>query len=539
MRRLLLWVALAVVSVRPLAAETFLYATAASQQRIDGFRVLGDNSLSRAPARQQRTGADFPRRLIARGCSLYVAESDRVEVFRIAANGDLQLCGATRHSDKMRARDIDLSPDGQTLYVPFRRLNAIAAYPLDAKGMPSRVTDSNGNVVTEHDVPAGEPASCVYSPTGADWEDIEVTNGKVYGTYSGSIEVYGIVDGLHCSNNLAKTCTKDDDCVEAVQCVSNNNTDGKLRCSNDFTRLCEVETIDTDCDRRGICAPGHVVGSARVSKDIDQDGTVEDGETTCTDADHSITPAPSTAPCVDRPNDFPENRPQESCFFSNRTRFDGIGLKVDGTTLVASTRFSHRLQGFRLEPDGNLPLIYSGPADSEPPTDDKAAHKAWRKQRKKDRRLERKCRRRNQTAEFIRYIGLTLLQPSNSDPLVFATGTSGRTDAFRLQLDDTRKPNDPGCDAFEPASSPRLSREPNSHTPRNVISTPTRSAVGTRMLYVAGGELDRIQAFRLFEAGGIDPNQGPIETDELKGSFPNDVVLVDTSTCPADVSRCD
>jgi len=194
-----------------------------------------------------------------------------------------------------------------------------------------------------------------------------------------------------------------------------------------------------------------------------------------------------------------------------------------------STRFTHRLLGFTLQPDGNFPPVYSEPTDPD--------SKDGKKLRKKERRLERKCRKRNRTDEFIRYIGLTLHRPANATPLIFGTGFSGRTDAFRLEIDATRKPTDSACDAFEPPTSPKLSRQPGSHTPKNVISTPTRTAIGTTaqgkgVLYVAAGELDRVQAFRLFAAGGVDPDEGPMETDELKGSFPNDVVLVDTSSCP-------
>jgi hypothetical protein len=70
-----------------------------------------------------------------------------------------------------------------------------------------------------------------------------------------------------------------------------------------------------------------------------------------------------------------------------------------------------------------------------------------------------------------------------------------------------------------------------------VVSTPTRTVIGTTaqgksVLYVAAGELDRVQAFGLFAAGGVDPDESPfMETDQLDGSFPNDVVLVDISNC--------
>ena len=535
MRRLLLWVALAVVSVRPLAAETFLYATAATPGRIDVFRVLADGALSAAPVTQNYTSATYPRRLITRGCNLYVAESDRVEVFAIRADGALKLCGATRHWDQTRAHDIGLSADGKTLYVPVRRQGAIATYPLDDKGRPNLDLEPQGNIM------AGAPVSCVYSPAnGADWEDIQVANGKIYAAYSNAVEAYGIVDGAHCSNDLAKACTSDADCVEVVSCIV---TDNGLRCSNDLDNTCTVETVDTDCDKQGTCATNQLVGSARVPTDLDDDGTIEAGETDCTPAEYSNTPALETLPCVEKAKDFPKNRPSQSCFFSHRDHIDGIGLKVDGSTLVVSTRFSHRLDGFTLDSTGNFPPVYSGSAAGPEPTD-KTEQKAWKKQRKKDRKLERKCRKRNRTDEFIRYIGLTLHKPANAAPLIFGTGFSGRTDAFRFEIDENRKPTDPACDAFEPPMSPKLSRQPGSHTPKNVISTPTRSAIGMTaqgkgVLYIAAGELDRVQAFRLFAEGGVDPDEGPMETNEIQGSFPNDVVLVDTTSCPVDIADCD
>src|SRR5690242_20401423 len=100
MRRILGALAVAVLSSRPAAADTFLYATAGSQQRIDGFRVRGDGSLEPDPAVQHATVSTLPRRLIARGCTLYVAEDERVEVFHVGAAGKLTLIGATVNSKK-------------------------------------------------------------------------------------------------------------------------------------------------------------------------------------------------------------------------------------------------------------------------------------------------------------------------------------------------------------------------------------------------------------------------------------------------------
>ncbi len=436
MRRIVLLVALTVASARPVVADTILFATAASLNRIDAFSVANDGSPSPDPVAQRPTGGVLPRRLVGHGCNLYAAENDRVEVFRIHAGGRLELIGATRKTTDMRAHDIEVSPDGLTLYVPLRRLGAIASYPLDAEGKP------NDSVITENGVPAGGPTSCVYGPVHADWEDLALANGKLYAAFTNRIDVYGVTD------------------------------------------------------------TGQLTGAAPVPRDVDGDGTIETDETAC--PTYTTTPSGTIEPCID-PDVRPRpDRPDVTCPFSFRGHMAGaVGLVVDGTALVSSQRFTHRLLGFTLDGTGNFPAFGVDPTD---PT-------------KKEKKQERKSRKKNRTDELIRYIGLTVLHEDDGHPIIYAAGYSGRVDAFRLGDDGT------------------LPLQPNmASTPKDVTSTPVRTAIGTTaggrpVLYVASGELDRVQAFHLFAEGRIDAGTSPAETNEQHDSFPNDVVPIDITGC--------
>jgi hypothetical protein len=431
MRRIVLCVALAAASARPVLAETILYATAAAKNRVDAFRVADNGAPSPDPVAQRATGGVLPRRLVAHGCNLYVAENDRVEVFRIRPGGRLELVGATRKSNDSRTHDLEISADGRTLYAPIRRIGAIASYPLDADGKPS------DSVITENGVPAGGPTSCVYGPMGADWEDIALANGKLYAAFTNRIDVFGITD------------------------------------------------------------TGQLTGAAPVPRDNNENGTIEVDETAC--PTYSTTPSGTIEPCIERGDE----RPDTTCPFSFRGHMAGaVGLVVDGTALVSSQRFTHLLLGFTLDATGNFPAFGEDPTN---PT-------------RKEKKKERKSRKKNRTDELIRYIGLSVLHQEGGDPIVYAAGYSGRTDAFRL-------------------GNGTLPKQPNMNsTPKDVTSTPVRTAIGTTaggrpILYVASGELDRIQAFHLFDEGRIDADTSPAETNEQKDSFPNDVVPVDITSC--------
>jgi len=541
MRRFVLCMALAIASVRPLGAQTMLYSTAASQARIDGYRVRDDGSLTPDPTTQKPTSGIRPRRIISRACNLYVVEKDRVEVFRIHQPGGLQLIGATTASTDIRAHDVELWPATglpSTMYVPHRKQGAIAAYPLDEQGVPNYQPEPQGPIQ------GGKPLSCVFGPVGADWEDIQVENDRLYAAFTNRIEIYGIVPGKTCTNSVTTACTTDADCA---RCETGHPEPNVLRCSNDIAIQCTTSadcvgkceptdqpsqkllcTNDTavtcfaDADCAPVCATGQLIGST--FQDENGNGTIDPSETTC--ADYNLTPLSSTTSCLDssvRPKEARPARPDPNCPFSFRGHLGGaVGLVVHGTTVVSSMRFTHKLQGFILEDGtGLFPPIAT--------TDDT-------KTTKKEKKQEKKCRKQNRTKEEIRYIGLTPKLPGTPDEklMIYGAGYVGRTDAYRY-TEATTTP-DSKCAKYVPPGSPVLPKDLSAATRKDVTTTPVRSALGATadgqpILYVAAGEGNVIEAFRLFDGGLTNSHESPMVTNVIKGSYPNDVVLVDITSC--------
>ena len=164
-----------------------------------------------------------------------------------------------------------------------------------------------------------------------------------------------------------------------------------------------------------------------------------------------------------------------------------------------------RIKAFSLQPDGLFP----------PPT-----------MVGKRLRWEKPVSR---TASVLGYADLVLFRST----LLASQFEKGRIDAYRLKPDG------------------RLPRQPTRHTKEDVRTSPVRMTIsrcsggsndglacasamecpgGTcpsaaNVLYVAAGELDRVQAFRLRQSDGL-PSPAPFsQTDEQTGSFPNDVAL--------------
>jgi 6-phosphogluconolactonase (cycloisomerase 2 family) len=435
MRRFLSCLALAVAFGHPCAAETVLYSTAASQNRIDAFHVGGDGMPEPSPFEQQATKSPSPRRLVVRGCNLYVAETERVEVFRIRSNGHLQFAGSTNPLKGSNPHDIEIAANGQMLYVPVRQQGALASYPLDEQGIPTN---------------DGNPTSCVYAPGGAFWEDIEISPTNIYAVHSDRVMVYGLDER------------------------------GQIR-----------------------SAQAHGTDGAPLPVDDNGNGTIDPNEETC--PEYNSVPAPirncdelRTKPVLDR-----------DCWFSVRKKLGGgTGLLLANQptqqTLIIGMQFTHRLVAYTLDATGNLQNL--NPDGTLPKSEVKKARK--------------KEKRSNRTDEYIRYIGVTGFQPPDTSEItIYGVAYVGETDTFRL--DDAGK----------------LTKSRTSQNHRDRTSSPTRSTVATNgqgnpVLYVAAGERDRVQVYRLFPQGDIPPSEGPeMETDELGGSYPNDVVLADITSC--------
>src|SRR5438552_18000783 len=114
----------ALLVVGPALAGSILYATAASQQQIDGFCLAVDVALAATPSVQIGTLGGLPRRVLIGNGVLYVAEVDRIEAFTIGAHGGLRSLGGTRPVPTLDPQHLALNPDGQTLHATHPGLPA-------------------------------------------------------------------------------------------------------------------------------------------------------------------------------------------------------------------------------------------------------------------------------------------------------------------------------------------------------------------------------------------------------------------------------
>jgi 6-phosphogluconolactonase (cycloisomerase 2 family) len=205
--RTLVLALLVALAARPATAGRILYATAATPGRVDGFCINNDGSLATTPtvSISMRRGQDpvhsEPRRLLVGQAAngngvLYVAEVDRVEVYRIDARGGLRWIGGTSVEDNMRPLDLALSADGKVLYVPQQiGKHRVAAYPLDDEGAPSSV---------DH-----KPTSCALGPVAASFQNVIVNGSLLYVTAQdtpGRVDVFQIGPDGNLKNPFPDGC---------------------------------------------------------------------------------------------------------------------------------------------------------------------------------------------------------------------------------------------------------------------------------------------------------------------------------------------
>src|SRR5262249_61536087 len=77
---------------------------------------------------------------------LYVAERDRVEAYSIGPHGGLKRMNASPIIDQMIPRDITLSADGLTIYVPQPQRDRVVTYPLNPDGSFAELIDDDPRV---------------------------------------------------------------------------------------------------------------------------------------------------------------------------------------------------------------------------------------------------------------------------------------------------------------------------------------------------------------------------------------------------------
>jgi hypothetical protein len=127
----------------------------------------------------------------------------------------------------------------------------------------------------------------------------------------------------------------------------------------------------------------------------------------------------------------------------------------------------------------------------------------------------------NEVGRFFDLIGVE--QPGVAQTLFGAADNLGRVRAFGLKLDD-------GLPTLVP-------KQPQRETNKIVDSTPVRIRVGTSdsgtmVLYVPGGEANKIHAYRI--SGRLFPERKAFSvTEKRQGTFPNDAAVAQIAgTCP-------
>src|SRR5581483_11953293 len=117
------------------AAGTMLYATAASQNRVDGFCV-GDKGggLAASPSVSVALNGASPRRALVANGVLYVGEDDRVEAFAIGADGGLSPDFTSCIQGKAGTSYLAILVNGELLYTSEQLTDRIATFPIGADG---------------------------------------------------------------------------------------------------------------------------------------------------------------------------------------------------------------------------------------------------------------------------------------------------------------------------------------------------------------------------------------------------------------------
>jgi hypothetical protein len=215
--------------------------------------------------------------------------------------------------------------------------------------------------------------------------------------------------------------------------------------------------------------------------------------------------------------------PEPTCPCSERRRLDDPkALLVDGDTVYVESLLKKRIIQFTLAP---AVTDLSGGPNTQKGCPALADHQFVPPHRKKTPTVnEPVCLKDNSTGDALagnfRYQKWTSATTSSvgyqdvvraGDTLLASQFVKARIDAFRLKDDG------------------RLPKHPTSSTTADVRGSPVGLAQRGNVLYVAAGEFDRVQAFRLGRNQNL-PEPTPFsQTDVLTNSFPNAVATADLS----------
>ena len=318
----------ALLVAEPALAGSILYATAASQQRIDGFCLGADGALAATPTVQIATLGRLPRRVLVGNGVLYVAEADRIEAFKIGVHGGLRPFvppSATEPVNNLDPQDLALSPDGKTLYVTHQGF--LEAFALNADGsLPKRFT------------------SCVQGEPTNTFLDAQATSGLLYVSADdipGRIAIYRLnpdgslpQTGCRLNNTDASKVKTPDSERKRLQrpkafLVVGDFVYVEERALRRLTAF-RLQPDGTFCDR-GKDANGNVVAES------------------CGDIAYFL-PTPA---CARRQ----AKKQRQQCAASKTGRilqYEGLVLHPGGDTLLGTEFFKGRVDAYRLKPEPRL-----------------------------------------------------------------------------------------------------------------------------------------------------------------------------------------
>lgn len=476
MHALLRSLALLAWAAAPAAAGTMLFATAATPGRIDGFCVGPNGALTATPRTQIDTAGSSPSVLIASpdGKVLMVAENDRVEFFSIGTDGRLSRPSGKTHIPKpprkgINSRQIALSLDGNLLYIGERRQNRIVAWQLGSDYLPT----------SEYF------ASCALGPAGVDFETIVVRPGFsdfIYVTRAGGNGQLGtwptdatgqIIGQCELGNGTVAACVGPGACDRTL-----GGTIGNCHTVLSMCPEVPIDPSDPDCDTTPydplICP-----------LQPDPDCVACAGEEGC-----------ACQPAVAEPSSCTTRLVYGAGPFVIVPAGGDVPTPNGVDTIWVDARFDKRLRAFEL--NGATSTAPGTLLGTPKPADDDDAPNCKQK--------PIKVNGKNVVNQAdIRYQEMILANRT----LLGSQFIDGRIDAYRIRDDGTV----PG--------------QPTKTTRGNVRTTPVGLTARNDVLYVATGMWDRVQAYRLDKDGVIKDREPFSETEALRDSFPNALVLVD------------
>jgi hypothetical protein len=573
---------LLVLAVTPALAGSILYATAASEQRIDAFCLDGNGRPEPTPnGKSFPTSAIEPRRLlVAEGVItepqppdrsrnvLYVALSDRVEAFRISPRGYLESIGSTRAQEFMDPRDLLLSPKRNRLYVAQHGFNRIVVYAIAADGSLVDPREPTDPTTTTSTIP---PSSTTTTTT----MDSSTTTTTTVPERLASCAI-GRGDARYVSLAIGPDPSRPEGALLYASSEGNGrvdiyplNADGdilEIESNAENTPVLDPATQAEEVPPGVVTCPDErPCGRPKVTQTVSLCKCPEpmSPDPPSSDPAYLYTPASLAERCAEANQKEGERPPTTQPRSSRRGFGQPKSIILDGEMLYVEERYRKRITAFRLK-DG----LFCNTEAECPGFDTGGSDKCVAKQTRRaaNDKIPRQCSA-SRTHAIVQYEDVVKF----GDLLLGTQFFRGRIDAYQLPPTTTTTSSTTTTVTIEPTSSTSvaestttttsstlpiilggvrdLPKRPRTISAQDVRMTPVRAVASSLrairsecsdtdparpcncaedpcagVLYVAAGSLDQVVAYDLGANGSV--SHEPIgRTQEDEDSFPNDVAV--------------